>query len=127
MVVLERELGVDCNFSSRRRKLEDAIRARAVGERALHLKRPGRQHVADEPLELHLAECAAGALVAEQLLQAYDTAGEAFDFFLRFVDRREARHDAEECFVGLAKAFVEPLVTLPEISPRRSSILLLRT
>ena len=54
-----------------------------------------RQHVSHQRFELHLAEGAARALVAQQLLQAHHAARQVLDFLLRLVDGGQALHDAD--------------------------------
>jgi hypothetical protein len=94
------------------RQAQQAVDAAAVRERRLHLESRGGQDIAHQRLELHLAEGAARALVAQQLLQADDAAGEALDLLLRLVDGGQPLHHRHEGLVGLAEALVQPLVHL---------------
>ncbi len=69
----------------------------------------GRQAVPHQRLQLHLAEGAARAFVAQDLLQRHDVGGEPLDLLLRLVDHREARHHRGEGLVGFLEALVEAL------------------
>jgi hypothetical protein len=89
---------------------QHAVGAGAVGQGILEVEGLGRQGVAHQGLQLHLAEGAAGALVAQQLLQADHVGGEIADLLLGLVDGGEAGHHAGEGLVGLAEALVEALV-----------------
>ena len=109
VIVLERKLGVHRDHAGRLGQLQHAIGAVAVGQRVLEFEGVGRQQVAHQRLELHFAEGAARALVAQQLLQADDVAGQTVDLLLRLVDGGQPRHHVGEGLVGLLEALVQPL------------------
>ncbi len=71
-----------------------------------------RQDIAYQRFKLNFAKCAARALVAKQFLQIDDAAGQSLDFFLCFINRRQARHHVGEGFIGFLEPLVEPLIDL---------------
>ena len=112
VIIFQRKLGIDRHHAGRRRQPDHAVGTGAVGQRRLHLERAGRQHIAHQGLELHFTEGTTRTFVAQQLLQADHAAGQAVDFFLRFVDGRQPRHHVDEGFVGFLETFIEALIDL---------------
>ena len=110
VVVFQRKLGIHAHSPARGRQFQHAVGPRAVAQHMLKGKRRGRQHVAHQPFELDFAKRPPRALVAEQLLQAHDVAGQAVYFLLRLVYGCQARHHAGEGLVGFAETFIKALV-----------------
>ena len=112
VVVLQGKLGIHRHQPGGIGQQQHAVDAVAIGQRVLELVCRRGQKVAHQAFQLHLAEGAACALVAEQLLQGDHVRGESVDLALCFVDGREPRHHAGEGLVGLAESFLQALVDL---------------